>query len=116
MTTKAKADKKGAGLKSSRADKKDIRMAKKATKNVPTKVVRDGEGTEVHKQAGQRNASVTRSKGRKVTVPRNRMVMKDASAGITKADIRRLALAGGVKRMSSLIFEEIRGAIRQSPF
>ena len=44
---------------------------------------------------------------------RHRMVLRDNIQGITNGTIRRLARRGGVKRMSQLIYEEIR-AIRGS--
>ena len=46
-------------------------------------------------------------------VKRHRKVLRaDNLQGITKPAIRRLARRGGVKRISGLIYEEIRGAIR----
>ena len=40
-------------------------------------------------------------------------VLKENILGITKPAIRRLARRGGVKRISSLIYEEWRNVIRQ---
>lgn len=40
---------------------------------------------------------------------RHRKVLQDSYKGITKPAIRRLARRGGVKRLSGLIYEEIRG-------
>ena len=40
---------------------------------------------------------------------RNKKVLRDNIQGITKSAIRRLAQRGGVKRMSGLVYEEIRG-------
>ncbi|KAK4796601.1 hypothetical protein SAY86_028927 [Trapa natans] len=43
---------------------------------------------------------------------RHRKVLRDNIQGITKAAIRRLARRGGVKRISSLIYEETRGVLK----
>lgn len=43
---------------------------------------------------------------------RNRKVLRDNIAGITKPAIRRLARRGGVKRISGLIYEETRGVLK----
>jgi histone H4 len=43
---------------------------------------------------------------------RHRQVFRDHLSGITKPAIRRLARRGGVKRISSLIYDEIRGACK----
>lgn len=43
---------------------------------------------------------------------RNRKMLRDNIQGVTKTAIRRLARRGGVKRISGLIYEEIRGALR----
>jgi histone H4 len=43
---------------------------------------------------------------------RHRKVMRDNILGITKPAIRRLARRGGVKRISSLIYEETRGVLK----
>ncbi|KAF7945957.1 uncharacterized protein EAE97_004995 [Botrytis byssoidea] len=43
---------------------------------------------------------------------RHRKVLKDNINGITKGDIRRLARRGGVKRISSLIYGDVREAIK----
>ncbi|MBN3278602.1 H4 protein, partial [Polyodon spathula] len=42
----------------------------------------------------------------------NRKVLRDNIQGITKPAIRRLARRGGVKRISSLIYEETRGVLK----
>jgi histone H4 len=49
---------------------------------------------------------------------RHRKVLRDNIQGITKPAIRRLARRGGVKRVSSLIFEETRGVLKvlRTPF
>uniref|UniRef100_A0A672ZVP6 Histone H4 n=1 Tax=Sphaeramia orbicularis TaxID=375764 RepID=A0A672ZVP6_9TELE len=46
------------------------------------------------------------------TLPRHRKVLRDNIQGITKPAIRRLARRGGVKRISSLIYEETRGVLK----
>lgn len=43
---------------------------------------------------------------------RHRKVLRDSINGITKADIRRLARRGGVKRLSSLVYDETRNALK----
>ena len=43
---------------------------------------------------------------------RHRKVLRDNIQGITKPAIRRLARRGGVKRISGLIYEEIRGVLK----
>eukprot|EP00927_Polykrikos_kofoidii_P016826 TRINITY_DN1762_c0_g1_i1.p1 TRINITY_DN1762_c0_g1~~TRINITY_DN1762_c0_g1_i1.p1 ORF type:complete len:139 (+),score=22.42 TRINITY_DN1762_c0_g1_i1:89-505(+) len=43
---------------------------------------------------------------------RQRKVLRDSIAGITKPAIRRLARRGGVKRISGLIYEETRGVLK----
>ncbi|XP_037886192.1 histone H4-like [Glossina fuscipes] len=43
---------------------------------------------------------------------RRRKALRENIQGITKPDIRRLARRGGVKRISDLIYEEIRGVLR----
>ena len=43
---------------------------------------------------------------------RHRKVLRDNIQGITEPAIRRLARRGGVKRISGLIYEEIRGVIK----
>jgi len=40
------------------------------------------------------------------------MVLRDSIQGITKAQIRRLARRGGVKRISGLCYEETRGVLK----
>ncbi len=44
---------------------------------------------------------------------RHRKVLRDNIQGVTKPAIRRLARKGGVKRISGLIYEEVRGVLRQ---
>ncbi|XP_050443984.1 histone H4-like [Adelges cooleyi] len=48
----------------------------------------------------------------KGSAKRRRKVIRDNIQGITKPDIRRLARRGGVKRISGLIYEEIRGVLK----
>ncbi|KAF7372216.1 Histone H4 [Mycena venus] len=43
---------------------------------------------------------------------RHRKILHDSVQGITKPAIRRLARRGGVKRISGLIYEETRGALK----
>ncbi|ORY16759.1 histone-fold-containing protein [Clohesyomyces aquaticus] len=43
---------------------------------------------------------------------RHRKVQRDTIRGITKGDIRRLARRGGIKRISGLIYDEIRSVLR----
>ena len=43
---------------------------------------------------------------------RHRKVVRDTIQGITKPAIRRLARRGGVKRISSLVYEETRGVLK----
>uniref|UniRef100_A0A914YIT7 Histone H4 n=1 Tax=Panagrolaimus superbus TaxID=310955 RepID=A0A914YIT7_9BILA len=43
---------------------------------------------------------------------RHRVVLRDAIQGITKPALRRLARRGGVKRISGLIYEEVRGVLK----
>ena len=42
---------------------------------------------------------------------RHRKIMRDNIQGITKPAIRRLARRGGVKRISGLLYEEVRGVL-----
>jgi len=44
---------------------------------------------------------------------RHRKALRDNINGITKADIRRLARRGGVKRLSGLVYDETRNALKQ---
>ncbi len=38
--------------------------------------------------------------------------LREAIRGVTKGSIRRLARRGGIKRLSGLIYEEVRGVLR----
>jgi histone H4 len=50
--------------------------------------------------------------GRTLGGKRHRKVLRDNIQGITKPAIRRLARRGGVKRISGLIYEEVRGVLK----
>ncbi|KAJ5523014.1 hypothetical protein N7494_013200 [Penicillium frequentans] len=43
---------------------------------------------------------------------RHRKILRDQILGITKPAIRRLARRGGVKRISSMVYEETRGVLK----
>lgn len=43
---------------------------------------------------------------------RHRKVLRDNIQGVTKPAIRRLARRGGVKRISNLIYEDVRGKLK----
>ena len=43
---------------------------------------------------------------------RHRKVLRDNIQGITKPAIRRLARRGGVKRISGLVYQEVRGILK----
>ena len=43
---------------------------------------------------------------------RHRKILRDTNQGITKPAIRRLARRGGVKRISGLIYEDVRKVLR----
>ena len=51
-------------------------------------------------------------RGKKVGAKRQTKVDRDSIKGITKPAIRRLARRGGVKRISGLMYEETRTALR----
>ncbi|GAW18881.1 hypothetical protein ANO14919_083640 [Xylariales sp. No.14919] len=51
--------------------------------------------------------------GGKGGIKRHRKILRDNILGITKPAIRRLARRGGVKRISSTIYEEARTAMRK---
>lgn len=50
--------------------------------------------------------------GKSTGAVRHRKVLRDNIEGITKPAIRRLARRGGVKRISALIYPEIRGVLK----
>lgn len=47
------------------------------------------------------------------TLKRHRKILRDNIQGVTKGDIRRLARRGGVKRISSMIYDETRAVLRR---
>ncbi|KAL8932012.1 MAG: hypothetical protein Q9211_006584, partial [Gyalolechia sp. 1 TL-2023] len=49
--------------------------------------------------------------GKGTALRRHRKVARDTIRGITKADIRRMARRGGVKRISSGIYDDVRTAM-----
>jgi histone H4 len=51
--------------------------------------------------------------GKGVGALRHRKIFRDNIRGITKPAIRRLARRGGVKRISDLIYEETRSALKE---
>lgn len=55
---------------------------------------------------------VTGGKGKGPLPKRHHTIHREAIRGITKNDLRRLARRGGVKRMSSLIYDESRDALK----
>ena len=48
-----------------------------------------------------------------ITTKRHRKILRDNIQGISKPAIRRLARRGGIKRISSLFYEEARGVLRK---
>ncbi|PHH65885.1 hypothetical protein CDD81_1254 [Ophiocordyceps australis] len=49
----------------------------------------------------------------KTILKRRRKIVRDSIRGITRPDIRRLARRGGVKRISNLIYDEARTALKE---
>ncbi|KAK3202884.1 hypothetical protein GRF29_154g1092991 [Pseudopithomyces chartarum] len=49
----------------------------------------------------------------KAALKRHKKVHRDTIQGITKGDIRRLARRGGIKRISSTVYDSIRDAMRE---
>ncbi|KAL7937988.1 histone-fold-containing protein [Trichoderma chlorosporum] len=47
-----------------------------------------------------------------IGVKRHRKILKDSINGVTKPAIRRLARRGGVKRISAMVYEETRTALK----
>ena len=43
----------------------------------------------------------------------SRKILRDNTQGVTKGDIRRLARRGGVKRISGMIYDDVRTTLRQ---
>ncbi|KAK2196479.1 bifunctional Histone-fold/Histone H4 [Babesia duncani] len=62
-----------------------------------------------HKMSGRGKGGKGLGKG---GAKRHRKVLRDNIQGITKPAIRRLARRGGVKRISGLIYEEVRGVLK----
>jgi len=58
-----------------------------------------------------RGKSVGKGMG-KSGATRHRKILRDNLQGVTRPAIRRLARRGGVKRLSGLIYEETRGALK----
>lgn len=50
--------------------------------------------------------------GKGLKIKRHRTVFRDNIQGITKGSIRKLARRGGVKRLSGLVYEEVRGCLK----
>ena len=73
-------------------------------------------GTETHISSSDSFIMTGRGKGGKGLgkggAKRHRKVLKETILGSTKPAIRRLARRGGVKRISSLIYEETRNVLR----
>ena len=44
---------------------------------------------------------------------RHRSVLRDSLQGISRAEIRRLARRGGIKRISGVFYDEARGVLKQ---
>jgi histone H4 len=61
-------------------------------------------------KSGLGKGGLGKSGGKKMA--RHRQVLRDNILGITKPAIRRLARRGGVKRISGLIYEETRSALK----
>ena len=62
-----------------------------------------------------KNASVVPSRNQslgKDGAKRHRKVLRDNIKGVTKPAIRRLARRGGVRRISGMIYEEVRGVLK----
>ena len=49
---------------------------------------------------------------RHLTAVRHRRILRNSIYGITNASIRRLARRGGVKRMSWLVYHDVRGVLK----
>jgi len=43
---------------------------------------------------------------------RHRRILRDSISGVTQASIRRLARRGGVKRISVLVYDEVRAVLK----
>ncbi|KAF1964469.1 histone-fold-containing protein [Bimuria novae-zelandiae CBS 107.79] len=51
--------------------------------------------------------------GTKGLLKRHKKLQRDTIQGITKGDIRRLARRGGIKRISAMVYEDVRDALRE---
>jgi len=58
------------------------------------------------------NNSSTGIGGKGKMIPKRKKAVKQVLFGVTKPAIRRLARRGGVKRISSLIYDEARGLLK----
>ncbi|KAG9258949.1 histone H4 [Emericellopsis atlantica] len=76
-------------------------------RTLPSEVGRGGPGSARHAVGGKT------IQGRGVALPkRHRKIITGTINGITKPDIRRMARRGGVKRISGMIYEDVRGALK----
>ncbi|PSK42092.1 histone H4.2 [Elsinoe australis] len=67
-------------------------------------------------KGGKSPATGTRGLGlgkSKDSLKRHRKILRDNIQGITKPAIRRLARRGGVKRISGMIYDDVRRALKQ---
>ena len=64
-----------------------------------------------HNQATMAKASKSGVAAKGVASKRVKKVLKANSTGVTKGSIRRLARRGGVKRISGLLYDEVRGVL-----
>lgn len=60
---------------------------------------------------GSRPQQNMSGKGKSVLKRHQRKVLHNTVQGVTKGDIRRLARRGGIKRLSGLVYEEVRGTL-----
>ncbi|GAB7361588.1 hypothetical protein MBLNU230_g1640t1 [Neophaeotheca triangularis] len=51
--------------------------------------------------------------GKSKTAKRHRKILRDNIQGVTRGDIRRMARRGGVKRISGMIYGDIRQALKE---
>lgn len=65
-----------------------------------------------HGKGGKSLALTTGGKGKSTGAKRHHKVLRDCITGITKPAIRRLARRGGVKRISSGIYDETRTILK----
>lgn len=62
--------------------------------------------------SGRGKGGMAMGMGKGVAPKRLRTIKRDSIQGITKNDFRRLARRGGVKRLSGLIYDESRDALK----